>query len=173
MRRIFAVISVCALAGSVLVADEFSIDFDQRVDFSKFRTFTFREATVDSPRPELDNPLFIKDLGAAIRAALTSKRLVETANNPDFFVDYRITGDDFSQQRRGNSDPRLGIPFSGPYSVRYTQGVLVIDLARPGDPTPIWRGRYRDDERTGAKLVVRLPEDAKKLIAKFPPKTKK
>jgi hypothetical protein len=29
---------------------------------------------------------------------------------------------------------------------------------------------YRDDESTGSKLVQKLPEDAKKLLARYPPK---
>jgi hypothetical protein len=32
---------------------------------------------------------------------------------------------------------------------------------------PVWRGVYRDDEMTGSKLFRKLPEDARKLIAKY------
>jgi hypothetical protein len=44
----------------------------------------------------------------------------------------------------------------------------VIDMKRPGDRDPVWRGVYRDDEQTGSKLVQKLPNDAKKLIERYP-----
>jgi len=36
----------------------------------------------------------------------------------------------------------------------------------------LWRGIYTDDELTASKLVGRLPADAKKLLAEYPPKKK-
>jgi len=56
--------------------------------------------------------------------------------------------------------------------VRATIGTLVIDLKKPGDTTPVWRGVYRDDDSTRSKLVQKLPEDARKLIERFPKVTK-
>jgi hypothetical protein len=44
----------------------------------------------------------------------------------------------------------------------------VIDIFTRDGPAPIWRGVYQDDERTGSKLVNKLPEDARKLLAKYP-----
>jgi hypothetical protein len=77
-------------------------------------------------------------------------------------VDYRLTGEDVSTSRRGFA---RGM---GPQPFRFTQGTLVIDLTRPGETSPVWRGVYRDDEMTGSRLMQKLPEDAKKLIAKYP-----
>lgn len=162
MRKILTTAAVCVLTCSVLVfADEATVDFDQHVDFSAFKTFALRPGTVASPRPELDNPLFVKELGAAIRAGLVARRLTEAANQPDLLVDYRITNEDVSTTRRGGG--------YGPQPVRFTEGLLVIDILRPGESTPIWRGVYRDDERTGAKLLRKLPADARKLLDRFPP----
>ena len=47
-----------------------------------------------------------------------------------------------------------------------------IDLSRPNDTIPVWRGTYRDDENTGSKLMLKLPEDAKKLLARYPQRSK-
>ena len=172
MRRIPAFAAI-ALAGSVLLrADEMSINFDPKVDFSVFKTFLVREKTIKSPRPELDNRLFTKMLERTIESVLGAKGLTETEDLPGLFVDVRITGEDVSTTRRGNAIPIPGqrSVSSGPQSVRFTEATLVIDLVRPGDPVPIWRGVYRDDESTGSKLVQKLPEDAKKLLAKYPPR---
>jgi hypothetical protein len=176
MRRNLTLALLCALACSVwLYADESVVDFDEQIDFSTFRTFALREASVDSGRPEIDNPLFVKNLGEVIRNTLTARRLVETANRPDLLVDYRITGDDVFTTRRGQGIRFQGlrVPSPGPQSVRYTQGTLVVDLMRPGEKAPAWRGMYRDDEKTGAKLVEKLLTDATKLLAQYPPKRRK
>jgi hypothetical protein len=175
-RTIFAVCVCALLSPALLVADEMSVNFDPAVDFSQFKTFAVRMATIQSARPELDNPLFKKMLERAIESALAANGLTETGSSPGLFVDYRITNEDISSSRPGTpllvgpgGRGRAGVS-TGPQPVRFTEGTLVIDLSRPGDATPIWRGVYRDDESTGSKLVQKLPEDAKKLLARYPPK---
>jgi hypothetical protein len=166
-------LAACVLAGSVLIqADDMNINYDPHVDFSQFKTFHVREKKITSARPELDNPLFTKMLERTVESALEAKGLTETEDLPGLFVDFRITGEDVSTTRRGSSVTigRGRSMSTGPQSVRYTVATLVIDLVRPGDPMPIWRGVYRDDESTGSKLVQKLPEDAKKLLARYPPK---
>ena len=175
-RRSIPSFVVSALLGSaLLMADEMSVNFDPAVDFSRFKTFKVRERTIDSTRPELKNPLMEKMLERAIEAVLEAKGLTESDNLPGLFVDFRITNADISSSRPGT--PMTTGPSgrgqrisTGPQPVRFTEGTLVIDLVRPGDPVPVWRGVYRDDENTGSKLVQKLPEDAKKLLAKYPPK---
>jgi hypothetical protein len=150
------------LLSAPVAGDELSVQVDPLADFSAFRTFALRTGKIDSPRPELDNSLFVKKLGTAIRAALTARGLTEATGRPDLIVDYVVTGEDFT----------MGVPTQtrglGPQPVRFTEGTLVIDMTRPGDPNPVWRGAYRDDEPTGSKLVQKLPEDAKKLVDKYP-----
>jgi uncharacterized protein DUF4136 len=152
-----------------------SVNFDPDVDFSRFKTFKVRERLIKSSRPELDNPLLEKMLERAIESALEAKGLTESDNLPGLFVDFRITNEDISTSRPGTpmttgAGGRGQRISTGPQPVRFTEGTLVIDLVRPGDPAPVWRGVYRDDENTGSKLVQKLPEDAKKLLAKYPPK---
>ena len=162
MRRLAAV-SVGLMLGVVcLAADDLTVNVDPRADFTLFKTFAVNEGTIDSPRPELDNPLFAKKLRTTIRAALTSRGLKQVTSQPDLLVDFIVTGEDINTTQRGGG---RGI---GPQPLRFTQGTLVIDLTRPGETAPVWRGTYRDDEETGSKLVQSLPEDAKKLIDRYP-----
>jgi hypothetical protein len=169
-------IASAALVGSVVLqADDLSINYDPDVDFTPFTTIKMREKTIVSARPELDNTLFVKRLERTIEEAFAARGLREAANIPDLFVDFTVTGEDVNTTRRGTplpALPRSGMRgrSTGPETVRYTTATLVIDLVRPGDPMPVWRGVYRDDENTGSKLVQKLPEDAKKLIARYPPK---
>lgn len=157
----------CVLMLSVgLFADDLNVQQDPRADLSGLSTFALRRVEIKSPRPELDNPLFAKKVVTTIRAALTARGLTETKATPELFVDVVLTGEDFS-----GIEPGTGRG-TGPRSVRYTEGTLVIDLTRPGHTNPVWRGVYRDDEETGSELVRKLPEDAKKLIDRYPRRTK-
>ncbi len=165
MRPWLAALSVVVLLGPVLAAaDNLSVDFDPRADFSAFRTFAMRDAKVSSPRPELDNRLFVKMLSTRIRTSLAARGLREVMDGPDLLVDFTVTGEDFS----------IGVPSgvrgAGPVPQRSTQGTLVIDLVKPGGAAPVWHGVYREEEDTGSALVQKLPEDARKLVAKYPPK---
>jgi hypothetical protein len=164
MRRPLAAMWGSVVIASVvgLAADDLTISVDPRADLSAIRTFALRDGTIDSPRPELDNPLFLKKLATTIRAALSARGLTHAPDRPDVWVDYTVTGEDHSTTVR---TPARGV---GPQPLLFTEGTLIIDLIRPGETAPVWRGVYRDDERTGSKLVQNLPEDAKKLILKYP-----
>jgi hypothetical protein len=164
MRPRLAAVAVGVLLSVIcLAADESNVMADPQTDFSRFKTFALRDAKIDVPKPELDNPLFVKKLGRAIIAALTAKRLTETTGSADLLLDFTITGKDFGHSIR---------PFrvGSRVPVRFTEGTLVIDLSTPNDQSPVWRGVYKDAEETGSKLVQRLPEDAKKLLSEYPPK---
>lgn len=166
--RLVVVLCVLVALGVVVGADESTVQSDPTADFSAFRTFAFRAQQVASRREELDNPLFLKKLAAAIRVSLMAKGLTERSDRPDVVVDFIVTGEEF-----GDVERRLirGIPggarrVSRP--IRISEGTLVIDIYRRLEAEPIWRGVYRDDERTGSKLTYKLPQDAKRLLAKYP-----
>ena len=164
MKHLVATVSLILMLsplGAAQTTDDLNIMVDPNADFSRFRTFAVRVGKIDSPRPEIDNPLFAKRMTRTIGAALAAKGLREVASKPDLLVDYSIASGDVSGTQRGGG---RGI---GPQPLRFTVGLLTIDLTRPGDQQPLWRGVYRDDEMTGSKLMQKLPEDAKKLIAKY------
>jgi Domain of unknown function (DUF4136) len=172
MRRATAIAACVLVASLTLLADEISVTFDSQVDFSKFRTFAIRTSTVESGRPELDNRLFVKDLGAAIRVAFARRGVTERATAPDLFVEFRVTHGEISTSQRGVSIPGPGMRgrSGGPRPLRYTDATLVIDLKRAGDVEPIWHGVYHTDQGSGADLVRALPDGAKKLLARYPRK---
>jgi hypothetical protein len=162
MRPLLLAVCVSVMVGSVsLSADDLSVMVDPKADFSKFKTFAVRVGKIESSRPEIDNVLFAKRLTKTIRTALMAKGLKEATGRPDLFVDYSIASEDINTTQRGGG---RGI---GPQPLRFTVGMLVIDMTRPGDQNPVWRGVYRDDEKTGSKLFQKLPEDARKLISKY------
>lgn len=162
MRHCLATIVLAAGLGIVgHAADKISVSADPRADFAAFKTFSIGKGTVDNPRPELDNRLFVKVVEDAIRDAMIAKGLKIAASGPDLMVTFTVTGRDINGTERGVA---RGM---GPRPVRSTEGTLIIDLTRPGEQAPVWRGTYLDEEATGAKLVQQLPEGAKKLIDKL------
>ena len=167
-RRVLALVGMLLGLTGVILADESSVQADPTTDFSVLRTFSFRVQQVQSRREELDNPLFLKKLAAAIRGGLIARGLTETRDRPDVLVDFTITGEDFGDAERRLVRGIRGGPIAIRQPIRIAEGTLVIDVFRRDDADPIWRGVYRDDERTGSKLTVKLPQDAKQLISKYP-----
>jgi hypothetical protein len=69
--------------------------------------------------------------------------------------------------RRGRAtDPQSTNP------VGFVEGVLVIDMIAGTPGTLVWRGVYRDNEKSSAKFSDKLPGDARKLLSEYPPKRK-
>lgn len=174
MRWHFTIVCVMLMVCvAVIVADESSVQFDEKTSFSVLRTFFVRAQQIESRRVELDNPLFLKMLTTAIRRSLVAKGLVETRDRPDLVVDFTVTGEEFGDaQRKLLRGAGPGGPVRTTRPIRLTEGTLVIDIYRRDEAAPFWRGVYRDDERIGSKLVNKLPEDAKKLLGRYPRLTK-
>lgn len=160
-RTLLALFAVTLLSG-VILADEYSIVFDDHTEFSKLTTFAIRDGKCDSTRPELNNPLYLKKLAEAIRTALTAKGMKETADHPDIFVDYRVVATEVSTADRPSERLRGG--------VLYAQGTVTVDLVRRDPKLLVWEGIYHDDESNGPKLAQSLPSKVKKLLSKYPPK---
>jgi len=180
MRHTALIVSLF-LCSAILSADDRHVEFDTHTDFSKIKTFTIHQATIDSQRPELNNSLFAARLGDAIRDALKSKGMKETEDNPDIFVDYTVAGKDYSIVQ---NNPDVQIPGglgqrgtlirgSGPQSVRFSEGTLLIDLTTREGGRLVWRGVYTEQESNGSKLAQKLPADAKSIVSEYPPKPKK
>lgn len=170
-------VSVGLILWSVLLrADDRSVSFDSHADFSTFKTFTMHEAKITSSRPELSNPLFVKQIGDAVRAELIAKGLKETTDRPDIVVDCSIAGVDYSIGPAGRANVvapgRANSPV-GFQPVSFTEGTLVIDLAQREPGNLVWHGVYRRPRDNASKLAQKLPGDVKKLLSDYPPKKKK
>ena len=177
-----AVLAGLVLCSTLVSADERHVDFDLHFDFSKVKTFTIREGRIDSARSELNNAIVQTKVTDAIRAALASRGLKETSSRPDVVVEFRVSHVDYSvgpfgvarpispgrggRGRGRESDPQSTDP------VGFVEGMLVIDLNAGDSGTLVWRGVFRDTEKTTFALSGKLPGDAKKLLSEYPPKRK-
>lgn len=170
----------CVLCSSIAFADESTINVDATFDFSKVTTFAIRPGRISSQKPELNNRLFVQKIDAAIRAAAVAKGLKEVADRPDLVIDFSVASQDYSVtggQRgtrtpdgpRGSGIRGEVIPGTGPIPELFTEGTLVIDMTAGQTGALVWRGTYRDQERTGPRLARHLPEDVTQLLSKYPP----
>ena len=153
----------------MLAADDRDVDYDQQADFSKFKTFVFREGQLTAKAPELNSPLVRKKIDEAIRAQLTAKGLREVQNQGDVVVTYRFGS---VQRRDVQTFPAGRLGRIRCERFRFTEGTLVVDLITREPRDLVWRGVYRDDESNPSKISDKLPNDIKKLFANYPPKKK-
>jgi hypothetical protein len=163
-----------------LAAEGATVTFQAGVDFREFRSFAIADGNiaVKYRKPEIDNRLFRQRMEDTIRAALVSKGLKEVADQPDITVTYQISDGDFSdvEHRPAVRVPRTGnqegynIPV-GAAPVLYTEGTLIVDISNAAK-TLLWRGTYRDRETKSPALSRNLSLDARKLLAKYPPKSR-
>jgi hypothetical protein len=166
------------ITGITAAAKGGGISFAAGVDYRALHTFSIREGRIDSPKPEVDNRLFRQRMDDSIRASLTKKGLREVTTNPDLIVTFHISDADFSGVQRTQpvrvppipgQQPGFVLPGSGPRPELFTEGTLVIDVFDAAGSL-VWRGTWRNTERNGPALSRKLSADARKLLAKFPPK---
>jgi hypothetical protein len=155
MKPAVALVIVMFLA-PLLLADRHHVVADDKADFSALRTFSIREGSAKTSRPELNNKLMFKKIEDAIRAQLSAKGLTESQHSPDLVVSF-VLGED---RRRGPS-------------MVFDQGTLVIELTRRDSNSMIWQGVYTDEDSTPAKVAEKLPRNVQKLFSEYPPKKRK
>jgi hypothetical protein len=163
-----ALIFMLSLMAPALLADYRHIDFDEKVDFSRLKTFTVRDGRITTNAPELNSSFARKKIVDSIRAQLVAKGLSETQNRPDLVATYELGARGARGVQEVPSGPR-GNPRAEAFS--YTEVTLVVDLAG-SDSQSVWRGIYRDDERNPSKLANNLPRNIEKLFSQYPPKKK-
>jgi hypothetical protein len=182
MRAIvLSLIGVLVLAPALLSADDHSVLFDEDIDFSTFRTFAVRDATLKAKEPSLTSPVLVKALAEAVREALIAKGLTESASQPDLVVECTVTGVDFDMNKWGvlrqmnnESTGRGGrrSPNPSPNHPDFSEATMVLDLKRADTSALVFRGVFHDTEKDQSALAARLPKDAATLLAKYPVKKK-
>jgi len=159
-------LNVIFAAGAL--AQKINIEFDQAVNFSKFKTFAVRDGQINSPNPALNSELTKKRLEAEIEQALTARGLTKTTGPSDLNVFFhlgslrRMETEAYPAGWRGLRTRVVRTP--------HTEGTLVIDLRDPTNRSLVWRGIATEERATPAKLADKLDDMVKKSVAKYPPK---
>jgi len=152
-------------------AQKIETEFDQSVDFSKFKTFAIRDGRLNSRNPSLNSELIRKRIDADIRKYLEAKGLAFVSSGAsDLNVHYTFGAvrgqrvEAYPAGWRGWGTRVERVPF--------TDGTLVIDLRDPGTRSLVWRGIAREDKRNAAAIEGKLDDMVKKSLDKYPPKVK-
>jgi len=149
-------------------AQRITTEFDETVDFSKFKTFAIRDGQLRSPSPALNSELTKKHLEAAIESALTAKGLTKATGPSDLNVFYtmgslrRVETEAFPAGWRGRGTRVARVP--------NTEGNLIIDLRDPTTRSLVWRSVATEEKNNPAEVAKKLNDMVKKSIAKYPPK---
>jgi hypothetical protein len=157
-----------AVAGAF--AQKVTIEFDQTVDFSKYKTFAIRDGQLNSRNPALNSELVKKQINADIERDLTARGLEMVAGRSDLNVRYRFGSarkveiEQYPAGWRG-----LGIQV---VRVPYTEGTLVIDLRDASVHALVWRAIASEEKSDPTKIATKLDSMVKKAFEKYPPKLK-
>lgn len=151
-------------------AQKVTVEFDETVDFTKFKTFAVREGQMNARNPALNSELAKKRVQSQIEKGLTEKGLTPAA--PGTPADLNVFFTFGSARRVGTETYPAGWRGLGTRVVReaYAEGTLVIDLRNPATRSLVWRGIATEDEKDPVKLSEKLDDMAKKAVSKYPPK---
>jgi len=147
------------------------MEFDQTVDFSRYKTFAIREGQLNSGNPALNSPLVKKQIEADIQNALTAKGLtMATGGSADLNVRYTFGA---ARKTEIEAYPAGWYGRATRYvRVPYAEGTLVIDLRDPTTRSLVWRSIAAEEKSDATKIQGKLDDMVKKSIEKYPPKKK-
>jgi hypothetical protein len=168
----FVSTAALALAGTIVLAQNISYDFDKAADFSKFKTYSWVRGTI------LTDELNHQRVVNAVNAQLAAKRLtrVEDRAKADLLVAYHA-GFDRDLQITGFSSGwgpyRFGATRSGTARTEeILTGTLAVDLVDSRTNTIVWRGIATKDVDVKAdpqKRERNITRAAERLFKNYPP----
>jgi hypothetical protein len=167
-RRILIVVGMCLAYSAALFAQKVTSEFDDTIDFSKYKTFAVRDGKLESTAPALNSDLTKKRIQTAIERALTAKGLTKTDTASDLNVFFTLGSRDVLERETFPSGPRgLGTRVERVPALR---GNLVIGLRDPTTRSLVWRGIASDDKENPVDISKKLDDWVRKIIDKYPPK---
>jgi len=167
----FSLLVLGLLAAQGARAQKVTMEFDQTLDFSRYKTFAIRDGQLNSRNPALNSELVKKQIEADIQNDLTAKGLTMATSGPaDLNVRYT-----FGAARKTELEAYpAGWYGMGTRYVRvpYSEGTLVIDMRDPTTRSLVWRAIAAEDKNDATKIQGKINDMVKKSIDKYPPKKK-
>jgi hypothetical protein len=166
--QVLALLVLGLLAAQGARAQKITMEFDQTIDFSKYKTFAIRDGRLNSANPALNSDLVKKQIEADIQNHLTAKGLTMVTSGPsDLNVRYT-----FGSARKTEIEayPAGWYGWGTRYvRVPYAEGTLVIDLRDPTTRSLVWRAIAAEDKSDASKLQGKIDSMVKKSFDKYPP----
>jgi len=167
-RRILIVVGVCFACSAGLFAQKVTSEFDDTLDFSKYKTFAVRDGQMETTAPALNSDLTKKRIRTAIERALTAKGLTRAEGASDLNVFFTLGAREVLTREEVPAGPRgLGTRVDRVPALR---GNLVIGFRDPSTRSLVWRGIASDDKENPVDISKKLDDWVRKIIDKYPPK---
>lgn len=158
------------LAAGGAWAQNVTVEFDQAVDFSRYRTFAIRDGKLNSRNPVLNSDLVKKQIEADIVRDLSARGLILAEGKSDLNVRYTLGAvrtqeiETYPAGWRGWGTRVVRVP--------RTEGTLVINLRDPATQSLVWRAIVTEEKSNASQVQGKLDNMVKKAFDKYPPKPK-
>ena len=185
MRRLLYLASAFLLLASFASAQDVSYNFDQKADFTKFKTYKW----VAIPGSDQLDELVTKQIVSAIETQLSAKGLTKKdTGDADLLVGYQVAINKEKEVTTFGTGygygPAWGPRWYGGYGGGMTStttatiliGSLALDMYDSTAKTLVWRGlasKQIDTKATPEKRQKNLDKGMAKLLKNYPPKVKK
>jgi len=171
MRIFIAIfVAVTGFLEQAAFAQKVTIEFDETVNFSKFKTFAIRAGELNSKNPALNSELVKKRINLDIERGLSARGLEISPDKSDLNVRYhfgsarKVELESYPAGWRGWCTAVVRVP--------YTEGTLVLDLRDPTTRSLVWRAIASEEKREAVKIEGKLDDMVRKALEKYPPKPK-
>ena len=163
-------LGLLAFAAVIAPAQKIDTEFDESVDFAKYKTFHIVDGQLNAKAAALNSDLTRKKIENEIRRRFTEKGLVEVESKPDLNVRFTLGS---SRKTEVEAYP-AGWRGLGTRRVRvaYTEGTLVINLRDTTRKELVWRSIATEEKNDPMEISKHLDDMVRKSIDKYPPKTK-
>ena len=191
MKRLLVILGLVILGYGC--APRVTVDRNQRVDFSKYKTFAWMDSDVKAGQnPVYYNQLATQGVENTMSDVLKQKGLTQNEANPDLLVGYHFFVED---KTRTVTNPTALSPFYGPYlgwgrwgyrgwgpgywgwggnrysQENYKEGTLVVDIVDTRTHKLVWRGTAEKAIVDPARITTQLTKQAENIIDRFPNRT--
>jgi hypothetical protein len=163
-------LAIVASCSSIRVAS----DYDNTVDFSKYKTFSFLKSGIDKvPISEFDKKRIMKSIETEL-----GKKGITRSETPDLLVNFFTKESqvvDASPYYYGGWGYGWGYGWGGTYVTTSTEGELYIDLIDAQKKELIWQGQGTGYlEQYSSQKDKKVNEFVAKILMQYPPgKSKK
>ena len=162
-------LAIVASCSSIRVAS----DYDNTVDFSKYKTFSFLKSGIDKvPISEFDKKRIMKSIETEL-----GKKGITRSENPDLLVNFFTKESqvvDATPYYYGGWGYGWGYGWGGTYVTTSTEGELYIDLIDAQKKELIWQGQGTGYlEQYSSQKDQKVNEFVAKILSQFPPAKKK
>jgi hypothetical protein len=173
-RSVARIVSTAALVLAMGVSHAVTTDaeFDEAVDFSRFKTFKVLDGRLTSRAPALNSELTRKRIQSEIEKRLIKKGLkIAESGSPDLTVSFQF-GSARTLETKTYPAGWRGLRTRA-VTAPQAEGTMVIDLRDATTNALVWRSTAMEGEPNPVKLADKLDDMVKKSIAKYPPRKSK